>query len=184
MHPRILPSNGILRDQRNFRSLLQAMSRPGRLFRLEAAEAPGPCRNPGGRRMPAGSRGRIQHVPAAIRPELWPRRLLLPPAPVRPVCPRRISFSSPAPTGNGAARGPGAAASTIPMRGHSGLQPGCPDPRPGHFRIRLSGRGIPEAEGIAPAMREIPVAELQELQAANADYPLGSMPCSCGRTGR
>jgi alpha-D-ribose 1-methylphosphonate 5-triphosphate synthase subunit PhnH len=41
------------------------------------------------------------------------------------------------------------------------------------FRVRLTGPGIPEPSGIAPEMPGIPVQAFQDLMIVNADYPLG-----------
>jgi alpha-D-ribose 1-methylphosphonate 5-triphosphate synthase subunit PhnH len=41
------------------------------------------------------------------------------------------------------------------------------------FRVRLTGPGIPGPSGIAPEMPGIPVQEFQDLMIVNADYPLG-----------
>lgn len=175
MPPRVVPSSEIIRDQRNFRVLLQAMSRPGRLFRLEALEPLGPhaailavagClldHEVGFSTVGRDSNGSLAEAVAAAT---GARRAGLPEA--------DIVFVT-GTDGQGAAgaarRGsidyPDAGATLI----YSLDAPAARDP--GHFRIRLSGPGIAEADGIAPAMREIPAAELQALQTANADYPLG-----------
>jgi alpha-D-ribose 1-methylphosphonate 5-triphosphate synthase subunit PhnH len=44
---------------------------------------------------------------------------------------------------------------------------------PDRLCIHLVGPGIPRQEGIVPQMRGIPVEEFQELMELNADYPLG-----------
>lgn len=41
------------------------------------------------------------------------------------------------------------------------------------FRVRLTGPGIPGPSGIAPEMPGIPVQEFKDLMIVNADYPLG-----------
>ena len=175
MHSRVIPSSGVLRDQRNFRVLLKALSRPGRLVRLEALEALGAraailavaqClldhevgfSTVGGD--PTGS------LAAAIAAATGAREAGLPEA--------DFVFIAGA-DGQGAAGRARRGSIDYPDAGATLVYcldaPSARDA--GHFRIRLSGPGILENDGIAPAMREIPAAELQELQAANADYPLG-----------
>lgn len=41
------------------------------------------------------------------------------------------------------------------------------------FRVRLTGPGIAEPDGIAPEMGGIPLSEFHDLIVANVDYPLG-----------
>jgi alpha-D-ribose 1-methylphosphonate 5-triphosphate synthase subunit PhnH len=175
MHPRVLPSNGILRDQRNFRVLLKALSCPGRLFRLQALEALGAraatlavaeCLLDHEVGFSTAGRDPTGALAAAITAATGARKAGLPEA--------DFVFIAGA-DGQGAVgrarRGsidyPDAGATLVYSLDAQSTRDA------GHFRIRLSGPGIPEADGIAPAMREIPAAELQELQAVNADYPLG-----------
>ncbi len=169
-----MAQNGVLRRQRNFRALLQAISRPGRLSRLETAELSGPAAAP-----LAVAECLLDHevgfsvsgdgaaaIAAAIAAATGARRTDAAEADFI-----FISGSG----GNGAARSAKRGSIDYPDRGATLVYSldAAPILDPGHFRIRLSGPGVPEAEGIAPAMREIPLAELNDLQAANADYPLG-----------
>lgn len=175
MPPRMLPSNDIVRNQRNFRVLLQAMSHPGRLFRLRALESPGThaavlavaeCLLD--HEVGFASVGRDSALPlaAVIAAATGARNTGVPEA--------DFLFIAGA-EGLGTAGRVRRGSIDYPDTGATLVY--CldapPNRDPGHFRIRLSGPGICEAEGIAPAMREIPAAELRELQTANADYPLG-----------
>ena len=46
-------------------------------------------------------------------------------------------------------------------------------PSSDRFRVRLEGPGVAEAGGRVPDMRGVPVPELRALSEVNADYPLG-----------
>jgi alpha-D-ribose 1-methylphosphonate 5-triphosphate synthase subunit PhnH len=169
------PSNRIIRDQRNFRVLLQAMSRPGRLFRLEALQpfgahaaalAVAQCLLDHEVGFSTVGRESTESFAAAVAAATGARKAGLPEA--------DFVFVA-GPDGHGAAGAARRGSIDYPDAGatlvYSLDAQAARDP--GHFRIRLSGPGIPEEDGIAPAMREIPAAELQALQTANADYPLG-----------
>jgi alpha-D-ribose 1-methylphosphonate 5-triphosphate synthase subunit PhnH len=163
-----------LRHQRNFRRLLQAVSRPGRLFRIEAAEPSGPpaavlaiaeClldHEVGVGVLGEGAAALAEVIAAATgarRADAAEADFIF------------VGGSG----GNGAARTARRGRIDTPDRGATVVYSldAAPVLDPGHFRIRLSGPGVPEPEGIAPAMREIPAAVLEELQMVNADYPLG-----------
>ncbi len=175
MPPRVLPSNEIIRDQRNFRVLLQAMSHPGRLFRLEALQSPGThaailavagCLLDHEVGFASVGKDSTLSLAAVIAAATGARNT--------GVSEADFLFIA-GPEGKGAAGAARRGSIDYPDNGATLVYNlDAPLNRdPGHFRIRLSGPGIPEADGIAPAMREIPAAELRELQTTNADYPLG-----------
>ena len=167
--------NSDRRNQKNYRSLLQAMSRPGRVFRLDAL-------------------GAVSSFAAAMAIG----ECLLDPEVSLCVIgnggaqPSRRSWSVPPRSG----RNPWKTADFIfvcGVRSQGGVRLAkrgrlefpeegatlvyCMDSLPAgasdRFRVRLTGPGITGKGGIAPEMRGVPVEEFQELMAVNADYPLG-----------
>jgi alpha-D-ribose 1-methylphosphonate 5-triphosphate synthase subunit PhnH len=163
------------RTQKNYRSLLKAMSRPGRVFRLEAwgavssfatAMAIGECLlgpevslcvigNGGAQALQAGLAGatRVRTGPLETADFIF-------------VC-GVLSHGGVRLAKRGRLESPEEGATVVY----------CMDFQPAgisdRFRIRLTGPGIAGPGGIAPEMRGIPVEELHQLNAVNADYPLG-----------
>jgi alpha-D-ribose 1-methylphosphonate 5-triphosphate synthase subunit PhnH len=167
--------NSDRRNQKNYRSLLQAMSRPGRSFRLDAlsavssfaaAMAIGECLLDPEVSLCVIGNGGVSTLQAVLVGATQVRTETLESADfvfvcgvqsqggVRLVKRGRLEFPE-----EGA---------TLVYCMDSG-QAGASD----RFRIRLTGPGIAGQGGIAPEMRGVPVEEFQELMAVNADYPLG-----------
>ena len=163
------------RCQKNYRSLLQAFSRPGRIVRLERPTGMSPfatalivaeCLLDSEVSFCAIGNGGTQALHTAIGAATGVRPEPLSGADFIFVCGN---------TSHGGLR--------VAKRGF----PECPeqgatfvyylDSRPAgagdRFRVRLTGPGIPEAAGIAPEMDGVPIDEYQELGFVNADYPLG-----------
>jgi len=167
--------NGGRRTQKNYRSLLKAMSRPGRLFRLEAwgagshfavAMAIGECLLDAEVSLCVVGNGGARTL----------RTALIGATQVRTESLETADFIF---VGGSQSQGRVHLARRgrleFPEEGATFVY--CMDSQPAgasdRFRIRLTGPGIAEPGGIAPEMRGIPVEELQELKAVNADYPLG-----------
>ncbi|MCU0605691.1 MAG: phosphonate C-P lyase system protein PhnH [Desulfobacterales bacterium] len=165
----------IHRSQKNYRRLLQALSRPGRVVRLETVDGPAPfaaaralaeCLLDSEVGFCVAGSGGAAALQAAIAGATGARVSSLEDADFiffidgggrGGVCrARRGAFESPE---DGA---------TLVY---------CVDPPPAggpeRFRVRLTGPGIPGPAGIAPEMAGIPIAEFQALVTVNADYPLG-----------
>jgi len=167
------------RCQNNFRRLLEALSRPGRVVRLEplpgavsfaAALAIGEClldhEVTFGVADDRGGRG----LEAALCAVTGARCLPLPEADFvfatgvhGPGALSRIK--------RGTAEAPDTGATVVYcLEADSGAGPA---EAAQHLSIRLSGPGIAEREGIAPQMKGLPSTMLHEIMALNADYPLG-----------
>jgi alpha-D-ribose 1-methylphosphonate 5-triphosphate synthase subunit PhnH len=162
----------IFRHQRNFRVLLQAMARPGRLRRLEVGDLPSPAWAIAECLLDS----QVSFCLAGSRPEEVPPE----------------DFS--AATGSQAAGLPeadfvfvsGPPAESVIRAARRGrpespeeaatlvfsLTRRPPDPAE-RLRVRLSGPGIAAPEGIAPEMPGIPLPVFTALAEVNADYPLG-----------
>jgi alpha-D-ribose 1-methylphosphonate 5-triphosphate synthase subunit PhnH len=163
------------RNQKNYRSLLQAMSRPGRVFRLDAwgaaspfaaAMAIGECLLDPEVSLCVIGNGGAQTFQTALVGATQVRTESLETADFVFVC----SVQS-----QGGARSAKRGRLEFPEEGATlvycmNSQPACASDR---FRVRLTGPGITGQGGIAPEMRGVPVEEFQELMAVNADYPLG-----------
>ena len=163
------------RNQKNYRSLLQAMSRPGRVFRLEAVSASAPFAAP------------LSVAESLLDPEVSlcvigaASANALQAALVAATRARAESRESAdfvfvcGAQSQGAVREVKRGRLEFPEEGATLVY--CVDSRPagasGRFHIRLTGPGIGEPGGIAPEMTGVPVEEFQELAAVNADYPLG-----------
>lgn len=163
------------RSQKNYRRLLAALSRPGRVVRLEAlgvispfaaAIAVAECLLDSEVSICVIGNGGAPALQTAIIAATGVRRECQPSA--------DFIFVAGASSRGGASlakRG----CSESPEEGATLVY--CIDSQPTgvaeRFRVRLSGPGIPGANGIVPEMGGIPVDEFQELMTANADYPLG-----------
>jgi alpha-D-ribose 1-methylphosphonate 5-triphosphate synthase subunit PhnH len=167
--------NSFRRHQKNYRSLLQAVSRPGRLVRLEALEfvssfaaalALAECLLDSEVSHCVTGNGGAQNLRTAITRATGARRESLEAADFVFVA----GISS-----QGSVRVAKRGAPECPEEGATIVY--CLDSQPAtasdRFRVRLSGPGIAEAGGIAPEMGGIPVTEFHDLMAVNADYPLG-----------
>jgi len=167
--------NGGRRTQKNYRSLLKAMSRPGRVFRLDAwgavspfaaATAIGECLlDPEVSLCVIGSSG--------VSPL---QTVLVEATQVRMESPETADFIFVCGAqSQGGVRLAKRGRLEFPEEGATLVY--CMDSQPAsfsdRFRIRLTGPGIAEAGGIAPEMRGVPVEEFQELMAVNTDYPMG-----------
>ena len=162
-------------SQKNYRRLLQALSRPGRVVRLEAlgvvslftaAIAVAECL--------LDSEVSICVIGNGGAPAL--QTAIVAATGVQLECQPAADFIFVA--GASSRGGAGLAkrgCSESPEEGATLVY--CIDSQPAgvaeRFRVRLSGPGIPGANGIVPEMGGIPVEEFQELMTANADYPLG-----------
>lgn len=163
------------RNQKNFRSLLQSLSRPGRVVRLKAVDGMSP------------SAAAMAVAECLLDSEV---SLCVVGNGVAPSLQASIARAT------GARAGPLGAADFVfvcGVRSRGGVReakrgrPECPeegatvvygmDAQPvgvsERFRVRLAGPGIPGPAGIAPEMPGIPVEEWSELMTVNADYPLG-----------
>jgi alpha-D-ribose 1-methylphosphonate 5-triphosphate synthase subunit PhnH len=170
----IAPGDAVRRNQIHFRALLQALARPGRLHRLAGPLHPWPAM--------ALAECLLDHevsfcLPAD--PSLQAAVAALTGA--RPETPENADFifvSGPRSGGlagrarRGGAQDPEGGATIVYCL--DALPPGAPRPPDGdRFRVRLSGPGIAEPEGLAPEIRGLDLEELQALQAANAEFPRG-----------
>jgi alpha-D-ribose 1-methylphosphonate 5-triphosphate synthase subunit PhnH len=163
------------RSQKNYRRLLQAMSRPGRVVRLEslngvslfAAEmAVAECLLDSEVGFCVAGDGRAQALQAAIAGFTGARLESL----------QSADFVFFVPGGSqGSVRLAKRGCSEFPEEGATLVY--CLESLPAdtsdRFRVRLTGPGIPGSSGIAPEMPGIPVQAFQDLMIVNADYPLG-----------
>ena len=163
------------RNQKNYRSLMQAMSRPGRVFRLDALSAVSPfaaalaigeCLLDPEVSLCVIGNGGVSTLQAVLVGATQVRTESLETADFVFVC----SVQS-----QGGVRSAKRGRLEFPEEGATlvycmNSQPACASDR---FRVRLTGPGITGQGGIAPEMRGVPVEELQELMDVNADYPLG-----------
>jgi alpha-D-ribose 1-methylphosphonate 5-triphosphate synthase subunit PhnH len=167
--------NGRHRTQKNYRSLLKAMSRPGRIFHLAAraavspfaaAMAIGECLLDPEVSLCVMGNGEAQALQTAMVDSTQVRTEPLETADFIFVCGARSQGGM-----LRAKRG----RLEFPEEGATFVY--CMDSQPAgvsdRFRIRLTGPGIPGPGGIAPEMGGVPVEEFQELMAVNAEYPLG-----------
>jgi alpha-D-ribose 1-methylphosphonate 5-triphosphate synthase subunit PhnH len=163
------------RSQKNYRSLLQAMSRPGRVVHLKALDvvstlaaaiAVAECLLDPEVSLFGIGNGGAQALQAAVAEATGARTESLGSA--------DFIFVSGA-SSQGGVRGAKRGFPECPEEGATLVY--CLDSQPAgvseRFRVRLAGPGIPGPGGIAPEMRGIPVEEFQELMTVNADYPLG-----------
>ena len=163
------------RSQKNYRSLLQAMSRPGRVVRLEALDVVSPfaaamavaeCLLDSEVSLCVSGNGGAQALQMSIVGATGARLESQQAADF-------VFFSGVSSRGGAclAKRG----CSEFPEEGATlvycmdSLLAGVSE----RFRVRLIGPGIPGSSGIVPEMRGVPVEEFQELMEVNADYPLG-----------
>jgi alpha-D-ribose 1-methylphosphonate 5-triphosphate synthase subunit PhnH len=163
------------RNQKNYRSLMQAMSRPGRVFRLDALSAVSPfaaalaigeCLLDPEVSLCVIGNGGVSTLQAVLVGATQVRTESLETADFVFVC----SVQS-----QGGVRSAKRGRLEFPEEGATlvycmNSQPACASDR---FRVRLTGPGITGQGGIAPEMRGVPVEEFQELMDVNADYPLG-----------
>ncbi len=169
--------NADRRHQGHFRTLLQAISRPGRLFRFE-----GPLPSWPGLAL---AECLLDHevgfcIAGNDRDGQWHAALhAATGAGSTPTESAPFLFVL-GPCSGGIARSARRGSAENPEDGATivyclDFDPTLADRRPesDRFRIRLSGPGIAEPEGIAPEMRGIDISELRELQTVNADFPRG-----------
>jgi len=163
------------RNQKNYRSLMQAMSRPGRVFRLDALSAVSPfaaalaigeCLLDPEVSLCVIGNGGVSTLQAVLVGATQVRTESLETADFVFVC----SVQS-----QGGVRSAKRGRLEFPEEGATlvycmNSQPACASDR---FRVRLTGPGITGQGGIAPEMRGVLVEEFQELMDVNADYPLG-----------
>jgi alpha-D-ribose 1-methylphosphonate 5-triphosphate synthase subunit PhnH len=163
------------RNQKSYRSLLKAMSRPGRVFRLEAlgavspfaaAMAVGECLLDSEVSLCVIGNGSVQALQTVLVAATQVRTESLETADFIFVCGVQ-SQGGVRLAKRGRLESPEEGATFVYCMDY---QPACASDR---FRIRLTGPGIAGQGGIAPEMRGVPVEEFQELTAVNADYPLG-----------
>lgn len=167
--------NSDRRNQKNYRSLLQAMSRPGRVFRLDAlgavssfaaAMAIGECLLDPEVSLCVIGNGGVSTLQAVLVGATQVRTESLKTADFIFVCGVR-SQGSVRLAKRGRLEFPEEGATLVYCMDSL---PACASDR---FRIRLTGPGIAGQGGIAPEMRGIPLEEFQELTSVNTDYPLG-----------
>jgi alpha-D-ribose 1-methylphosphonate 5-triphosphate synthase subunit PhnH len=163
------------RHQKNYRSLLQALSRPGRLVRFEtlgfvsswaAALAVAECLlDPEVSYCVIGN-GNTETLRRTITSATGARLESLEVADFV-----FVAGTSSHGGVHGAKRG------TLERPEEGATIVYCLDSQPTNvsdrFRVRLSGPGIAETGGITPEMGGIPVVEFRALMAVNDDYPLG-----------
>jgi alpha-D-ribose 1-methylphosphonate 5-triphosphate synthase subunit PhnH len=163
------------RSQKNYRCLLQALSRPGRVVRLKALDGMSPfaaatafaeCLLDAEVGFCVIGNGSAQALQTAIAGATGAR--------TEPLEAADFVFFSEGRSRDGVRlvrRG----GSECPEDGATVVY--CLDSPPAavaeRFRVRLTGPGISGAGGIAPEMGGIAIEEFQELMAVNADYPLG-----------
>lgn len=162
----------IFRHQRNFRVLLQAMARPGRLRRIEVGDLPSPVWAIAECLLDS----QVSHSLAGSHPEEIPPDGFSAATGSRaagvPEADFVFVFDPPAASviraaRRGEAESPEAAATLV-----FSLRLRRPDPA-ARLRVRLAGPGIAAPEGIAPEMPGIPLEVFTALAEVNADYPLG-----------
>lgn len=174
------------RNQRHFRILLLAMSRPGRLFRLDPTHLllyPFPAL--------AVAECLMDHevsfgVAGAGATEAFATAVLTATG-ARPTPPEEANFLFVVGrTSRGALRRARRGRPEFPCEGATLVY--ClgaeSEPDTGRRSIRLSGPGIAEPDGIAPEMPGLSLEELDELGRVNADYPLGVDSIFIQATGR
>jgi alpha-D-ribose 1-methylphosphonate 5-triphosphate synthase subunit PhnH len=167
--------NSDRRNQKNYRSLLQAMSRPGRVLRLDAlgavssfaaAMAIGECLLDPEVSLCVIGDGSVPALRAGLVGSTQVRTESLEAADFIFVCGVQSQ---------GGVRLAKRGRLEFPEEGATLVY--CMESHPtdvsDRFRIRLTGPGIAGQGGVAPEMRGVPVEEFQELMAVNADYPLG-----------
>jgi alpha-D-ribose 1-methylphosphonate 5-triphosphate synthase subunit PhnH len=163
------------RNQKNYRRLLNALSRPGRIVGLEGVDRPSPA----AAAMAVGAclldsevsfcvmgRGDIDELQSALAAATQ----------ARPAAPEEADFIF---FRGGESRGEARRAKRggpqTPEEGATLVY--CLDSTgpaaPERLRIRLTGPGIAGQDGIAPEMGGIVAEEFRLLMAVNADYPLG-----------
>jgi alpha-D-ribose 1-methylphosphonate 5-triphosphate synthase subunit PhnH len=165
-------TNGLFRHQRNFRTLLKAMSRPGKLRRLETQELSSPAL--------ALAECLLDHEvsfwvagaerTAASRSEIAAETGSREAGPADADFVFVLEGMDPTIIGEikrGRLESPEEAAMLVMRVDSRHVDPGE------RLRIRLTGPGIAEPDGIAPEMGGISLDVLRALAAANADYPLG-----------
>jgi alpha-D-ribose 1-methylphosphonate 5-triphosphate synthase subunit PhnH len=163
------------RSQKNYRRLLQALSRPGRVVRLEPVDGPGPfaaaravaeCLLDSDVGFCVAGNGGAAALQAAIAGATGAR--------VSPLEEADFIFFVEGGGRGGVCRARRGALES-PEDGATLVY--CVDPPPAggaeRFRVRLTGPGIPGAGGIAPEMAGITVEAFQALVIVNADFPLG-----------
>ncbi len=163
------------RSQKNYRNLLQALSRPGRVVRLDgpdgvlpfaAAVALAECLLDSEVGFCVIGNGSAQTLQTAIAGATGARTERLEAADF-------VFFSEAG--SRGGARLAKRGGPESPEDGATLVY--CLESQPAvvrdRFRVRLTGPGIPESSGIVPEISGIPLEEFQELVTINADYPLG-----------
>jgi phosphonate C-P lyase system protein PhnH len=167
--------NGGRRNQKNFRSLLQAMSRPGRVLRLEAVSAVSPF----AAAMAIGESLLDPEVSLCVIGDSGARALQTALAGATQVRAESLEAADFVFVGGAQSQGSVLRAKRgrfeFPEEGATivycmGSSPANVSDR---LRIRLTGPGIAVSGGIAPEMPGVPVEEFQALMAVNTDYPLG-----------
>ncbi|MCG6908347.1 MAG: phosphonate C-P lyase system protein PhnH [Desulfobacteraceae bacterium] len=165
----------ILKNQQNFRILLEAMSRPGRLVRLGGIEAAAPF----AAILAVGGCLLDHEVSLCVIGGGNARALqaaLVGATQGRPEVPEKADYLFIA-----GSRGQEAAARAkhgrleAPEEGATlvyCLAGGAADASQ-RLQVRLRGPGIARPDGIPPEMPGVPPAEFQALMTVNADYPLG-----------
>jgi alpha-D-ribose 1-methylphosphonate 5-triphosphate synthase subunit PhnH len=168
----VAPSLEVWRSQQNFRALLQAMSRPGKLGRLEVVGLPSPV-------WAVAECVLDQEVSCCILGMFGDARQhaeLVAITGARQAPLDEADFVFVREEGAGAAiqaakRGrldsPEQAATLVFCIDNSLASP------VERLQVRLTGPGISEAAGIAPQMTGIAMDELRTLAQVNGDYPLG-----------
>jgi alpha-D-ribose 1-methylphosphonate 5-triphosphate synthase subunit PhnH len=164
----------ILNNQQNFRILLEAMSRPGRMLRLDGIQAAAPFAAV----LAVGGCLLDHEVSLCVIGGGDARALqaaLVGATQGRPEVPEKADYLFIV-----GARGLGAAARAkrgrleAPEEGATLVYCLAEGASASHrLQVRLRGPGIARPGGIAPEMPGVPPAEFQALMAANADYPLG-----------
>jgi len=163
------------RNQKNYRSLLQSLSRPGRVVRLSAMEGEPPlaaamaiaeCLLDADVGFCVTGGNLAQGLQTAVAKATGARTECLEAA--------DFVFFSDGDSRGGVRRAKRGRAE-FPEEGATLVY--CLESPPAdvsdRFRVRLTGPGIPGSSGIAPEMPGIAVQEYQDLMIVNADYPLG-----------
>lgn len=167
--------NGNQRNQKNYRSLLDAMSRPGRVVRLEVLNANSPLAGA----MALGECLLDNEVSLCVigsngAQALQTDLVAATQARTEPLTLADFVFVLGG-RSQGGARLAKRGSLESPEDGATLVY--CMDSEledeTGRLRIHLTGPGIPGQEGIVPQMRGIAVEEFKELMEVNAGYPLG-----------